>query len=78
MITANLYCSSLAGVTLSFQNAELMVTHLDGGIPTDTNPGDKFQSAGILFPGQRMDLVLRASAIDSDDTSYVAVDLDQG
>jgi hypothetical protein len=52
---------SLAGITVSFAKEALEVITLDGGIPVETQSEQDKSSAGILFPGQRMDIVLRPS-----------------
>ncbi|WEW57588.1 hypothetical protein PRK78_003055 [Emydomyces testavorans] len=49
---------SLAGFTLHFEHATIELIQVDGGI--DVEPAKrKAKSVGILYPGQRMDLVIR-------------------
>lgn len=51
---------------------------LDGGIPVETQSNEHKSSAGILFPGQRMDVVLRLSkGENSMEPSLVTVKLDE-
>jgi hypothetical protein len=68
---------SLTGITLGFANETLEVITLDGGIPVEREPNEQDKSsAGILFPGQRMDFILRPSKNRSD-TSWMTVKLDE-
>lgn len=51
-----------------------MIT-LDGGNPVEMNPVDDGKSSvGILFPGQRVDFVLRPV---KDNTAWMAVKIDE-
>ncbi|OXV10863.1 hypothetical protein Egran_01377 [Elaphomyces granulatus] len=74
---------SLAGFTLRFARETLQLIHLDGGIPVELQPDQNdVASAGILFPGQRMDFVLRRREIHSmqhskDPSSSLTVELDR-
>lgn len=64
---------SLAGITVSFAKEVLQVITLDGGISVEEQSDEHKSSAGILFPGQRMDVVLRLSM----EPSLVTVKLDE-
>ncbi|KKA24127.1 Ferro-O2-oxidoreductase [Rasamsonia emersonii CBS 393.64] len=71
---------SLAGFTLTFARETLELIQLDGGIPVEPQlEKDNVNSAGILFPGQRMDFILRQPAGRTREKwSSLTVDLDQG
>ncbi|KAL1872857.1 hypothetical protein Plec18167_006507 [Paecilomyces lecythidis] len=70
---------SLAGFTLRFQEENLQLIQLDGGIDVEPQSQKSATSAGILFPGQRMDLILRRSPeVDDQAPSSLTIDLDQG
>lgn len=49
--------SSMAGFTLQFADWFLEVIALDG-VEVQQQRSSQIQSAGILFPGQRMDVIL--------------------
>ncbi|QKX62088.1 uncharacterized protein TRUGW13939_09244 [Talaromyces rugulosus] len=69
---------SLAGITVSFAKEALKVITLDGGIPVETQSDEHKSSAGILFPGQRMDVILRpVKGENSMEPSLVTVELDE-
>ncbi|CRG89470.1 L-ascorbate oxidase [Talaromyces islandicus] len=70
---------SLAGITVSFAKEALEVITLDGGVSVETQPDEQEKSsAGILFPGQRMDVVLRPSKQEkSTGPSLMTVKLDE-
>jgi hypothetical protein len=53
--------SSMAGFTLEFTDWFLEVIALDG-VEVQKQRSGQIQSAGILFPGQRMDFVVRSSS----------------
>ncbi|OKL58237.1 hypothetical protein UA08_06387 [Talaromyces atroroseus] len=69
---------SLTGITLGVAKGKLEVITLDGGIPVETKPhvNDK-SSAGVLFPGQRMDFILRPPKDRGDHYSWITVKLDE-
>ncbi|KAL1962155.1 hypothetical protein VTN77DRAFT_559 [Rasamsonia byssochlamydoides] len=71
---------SLAGFTLTFARETLELIHLDGGIPIEPQLEHSINSAGILFPGQRMDFILRPASTGGthEKRSLLMVDLDQG
>ncbi|KAJ9209949.1 CAZyme family AA1 [Paecilomyces variotii] len=70
---------SLAGFTLRFKEENLQLIQLDGGIDVESQYQQTATSAGILFPGQRMDLVLKASShTDKHTPSSLTVELDKG
>ncbi|KAH8699074.1 multicopper oxidase-domain-containing protein [Talaromyces proteolyticus] len=71
---------SLSGITVSFAKEAVDIITLDGGIPVEARIGmEGMSSAGILFPGQRMDLVLRPSQRlgANDGPSLITVQLDE-
>jgi hypothetical protein len=65
-------CRSLAGFTLTFEHEQLELVQLDSN---DVEPQDTANSAGILYPGQRMDFILR-SPEGYDRQSSMTVELD--
>ncbi|GAM33314.1 hypothetical protein TCE0_003f00125 [Talaromyces pinophilus] len=67
---------SLTGITLGFaQGTSIQVITLDGGNPVEMNPVDDGKSSvGILFPGQRVDFLLRPV---KDRASRMTVKLDE-
>lgn len=67
---------SLTGITLGFApGTSIEVITLDGGNPVEMNPvNDGKSSVGILFPGQRVDFVLRPI---TDKISWMSVKLDE-
>ncbi|KAL2006773.1 hypothetical protein VTN00DRAFT_9441 [Thermoascus crustaceus] len=68
---------SLAGFTLSWGRENLELIQLDG-IPVEPQFQEEANSAGILFPGQRMDFILRRPAETVNEMSFLTVELDQG
>jgi hypothetical protein len=67
--------SALAGITLSFSQHQLDLIQVDS-VDAQGSQRQKVNSAGILYPGQRMDVVLRSSPLSSNQ-SYMTVQLDQ-
>uniref|UniRef100_A0A093UW26 Iron transport multicopper oxidase FET3 n=1 Tax=Talaromyces marneffei PM1 TaxID=1077442 RepID=A0A093UW26_TALMA len=67
---------SLTGITLGFaQGTSIQVITLDGGNPVEMKLDDDGKSSvGILFPGQRVDFVLRPV---KDNVSWMTVKLDE-
>ena len=45
----------MSGFNLTLENAEMKVIKVDGG--NDIVPSDSVQSVGILYPGERIDVV---------------------
>jgi hypothetical protein len=45
----------MSGFNLTLDNTEMQVIKIDGG--NDIVPSDSVQSVGILYPGERMDVV---------------------
>lgn len=76
MKTLRFNSRSLTGITLGFApGTSIEVITLDGGNPVEVNPIDVGKSSvGILFPGQRVDFVLRPV---TDKTSWMTVKLDE-
>ncbi|TQB77077.1 hypothetical protein MPDQ_005562 [Monascus purpureus] len=69
---------SLAGFTLVFGHEHLELIQLDS-IEVEPQQKQGVNSAGILYPGQRMDFVLRSPAdLDTRQPSSVTVQLDRG
>lgn len=65
--------SSLAGFTLTFEREQLELIQLDSnGVELQ----DAANSAGILYPGQRMDFILRSSEVEDKQSSSMTVELD--
>jgi hypothetical protein len=67
---------SLTGITLGFvQGTSIQVITLDGGNAVEANPADDGKSSvGILFPGQRVDFILRPV---KNQASWMTVKLDE-
>ena len=61
---------SVAGFTLGFQNRDFTLIQVDN---IDVEPQDS-NSAGILYPGQRMDVILRPGVNNL--PSSMAINLD--
>lgn len=69
--------SSLAGFTLQFSQEILEVIHLDSS-EVRRQKTENIQSAGILYPGQRVDFVLRSDRrVAQDSPSSMTVILDK-
>lgn len=65
---------SLAGYTMAFDHGRLRLLQLDG---IDVEPQEEASSAGVLFPGQRMDAVLSAPDTETDRWSAVTIKFDE-
>ncbi|KAJ5816091.1 hypothetical protein N7447_008324 [Penicillium robsamsonii] len=67
---------ALAGLSLVFDNRHLDLLQVDS---VDVTPSEEtsINSIGVLFPGQRMDFVLRPLSQPSKNQSYMRVQLDQ-
>lgn len=48
-------CSAISGLNLTLENANMQVIKIDGG--NDIEPSDWVDTAGILYPGERMDII---------------------
>lgn len=69
------HCRSLTGITLGFEpKTSLQVITLDGGIPVEMGLEEDKSSIGVLFPGQRVDFILRPSKARA---SWMTVKLDE-
>lgn len=66
----------MAGFTLIFDNEKLDLIQLDC-IDVTRPEQEDVNSVGILFPGQRMDFVLRPSTQSSHKSSSVMVKMDE-
>ncbi|RJE18349.1 Multicopper oxidase [Aspergillus sclerotialis] len=67
---------SLAGFTLTFEHEKLELIQLDG-IDVEPQRQKNVNSAGILYPGQRMDFILRSPPeVDAKPSSSITVGLD--
>lgn len=49
---------TLAGISLAFQNHQVEVITVDGGLEVEVTSKEA-QSLGILYSGQRVDFILR-------------------
>ncbi|KAJ5747083.1 uncharacterized protein N7511_008779 [Penicillium nucicola] len=67
---------ALAGFTLSFSHHALDLIQVDS-VDVQRSQQQNINSAGILYPGQRMDFVLRPSSLSAEKESYLSVQLDQ-
>ena len=45
----------MSGLNLTLENANMQVIKIDGG--NDIEPSDWVDTAGILYPGERMDII---------------------
>ncbi|KAL2846359.1 multicopper oxidase-domain-containing protein [Aspergillus pseudoustus] len=63
---------SLAGFRLSMENHDCTVLEVDG-VPVELQ--DSANSVGVLYPGQRIDLLVRRTS--SDKPSFLKIDLDE-
>lgn len=61
---------ALAGLNISIPNANMRVVQIDGGNPIEPSPA--VDSIGVLYPGERIDIVL-----SSDQTTSLAISLDE-
>lgn len=68
--------SALAGFSLVFNQENIDLIQVDS-IDVKRSQQEDVNSAGILFPGQRMDFVLRTSSHQESPSSMI-VQLDQG
>jgi hypothetical protein len=68
--------SALAGFSLVFDQENIDIIHVDS-IEVKRSEQEDVNSAGILFPGQRMDFVIRTSS-HPESPSSMMVQLDQG
>jgi hypothetical protein len=68
---------SLAGFAVLFEGATLELLQLDGGNAIEPQRRQRTTSAGILFPGQRMDLVIHLFPQVDEMASSLTVELDQ-
>ncbi|RFU25162.1 hypothetical protein B7463_g11178, partial [Scytalidium lignicola] len=65
---------SLAGITISIPGAKMMVVQLDGGERiTNAQSAD---SIGVLYPGERMDILVEWADSEQDNDSLLIVTLD--
>ncbi|KKK21921.1 hypothetical protein AOCH_000182 [Aspergillus ochraceoroseus] len=65
---------SLAGFTLTFDNHDVTVLEVDSA-PVQAQQGTRsMHSVGILYPGQRMDLLIRRSTDDKSSTLKIHLD----
>ncbi|THC94179.1 hypothetical protein EYZ11_006352 [Aspergillus tanneri] len=64
---------SLAGFTLSFENHQICLIQVDS---IDTKPQEPTSAAGILYPGQRMDVILLPKSHNNTQSS-MTIHLDQ-
>ncbi|KAJ5312137.1 hypothetical protein N7508_002967 [Penicillium antarcticum] len=67
---------ALAGFTLSFSHRLLDLIQVDS-IDAQRSQRRDINSVGILYPGQRMDFILRPSLQKAEKQSYMTVQLDQ-
>lgn len=65
---------SLAGYTMAFDHGRLRLLQLDG---IDVEPQEEASSAGVLFPGQRMDAILSAPDSETDTLFAVTMKFDE-
>lgn len=68
---------ALAGLTLVFDREKLDLVHVDS-VEVDRSQRGDVSSVGILFPGQRMDFILRRSPSETEKPSSMMVQLDKG
>jgi hypothetical protein len=68
--------SALAGFSLVFDKENIDLIQVDS-IDVKRSQQDDINSAGILFPGQRMDFVIRTSS-HQESPSSMMIQLDQG
>jgi membrane-bound metal-dependent hydrolase YbcI (DUF457 family) len=68
--------SALAGFTLSFSHHVLDLMQVDS-IDVQRPRQRNTNSVGILYPGQRMDFILRPSSQSTNKQSYMTVQLAQ-
>lgn len=68
---------ALAGLTLVFDREQLDLIQVDS-VDVEPSHQKNANSVGILFPGQRMDFLLRPSPQRTEEPSSMMVQLDQG
>jgi hypothetical protein len=68
---------ALGGFTLVFGQETLELLQVDS-VDVERPQQEDVNTAGILYPGQRMDFVLRPSAKEEAGSSSMMVKLDQG
>lgn len=68
---------ALGGLTLVFDREQLDLVHVDSVEVDHFQRGD-VNSVGVLFPGQRMDFILRSPSQETEKPSAMMVQLDQG
>lgn len=65
---------TVAGLSFAMEDATLQVIEVDGGCPVETSPQ---RSLGILYPGERIDVVLDWTPADSRKSPYLHVQVDE-
>lgn len=68
--------SSLAGISFAVPDSTMQAIQVDGGQRVDPN-GTTSNSLGILYPGQRVDLVLSWPEAALDRDTRLTVELDK-
>jgi hypothetical protein len=66
---------ALTGFTLSVPQAGMRVIQVDGGNPVTKTP--RAESVGVLYPGERLDLIAERTSDESATPSTLIVSLDR-
>jgi hypothetical protein len=66
--------SALSGFALSTTNSQMSVFQLDGG--NEINPSKPASSVGVLYPGERMDILIEWNVKPQSSDSYLSITLD--
>jgi hypothetical protein len=66
---------ALTGFTLSVPQAGMRVIQVDGGNPVTKTP--RAESVGVLYPGERLDLIAERTSDESAMPSTLIVSLDR-
>jgi hypothetical protein len=67
---------SLAGFTLQISSAAMIPLTVDGGFKLAYDANETFDSVGILYPGERVDLLLQWDEPAAADQSLLHISLD--
>jgi hypothetical protein len=67
--------STFTGITLTMPDAEIQLIQLDGGQKIQAT--EATDTAGILYPGERMDLVVSWSQVGQQNPAALIISLDE-
>lgn len=65
---------TVAGLSFAMENATLQVIEVDGGCPVETSPQ---RSLGILYPGERIDVMLDWAPADTRKSPHLHIQVDE-